>query len=306
MEQMQQPRRQYWINLGMMLVFSLMASFQAREIILSGQNYKNGMTEVSQLLNFQDRLLNTKAWLFKSNRKESNSEKVALMLNMAKQNLKKAGQMGVLFGLLSLGFLLLSFIMNRGTPWLYQRMTQSVVLVAVFCLVVGVLSPMLEISAFMDDLVIPLDLDILGISVSKEFFFEGRMFFYYQNKSVVDLIQVLLKEHNYIVAYSIIGFSFLVPLLKLGSTMVLVTFRSLSSQSWPARLVGAIGKWSMADVFVAASFLAYLGFSNMNTGVQTESHTLIGLYFFFSYVILSICSGYFCNAALEDAEKGLG
>ena len=44
----------------------------------------------------------------------------------------------------------------------------------------------------------------------------------------------------------------------------------------------------MADIFVAACFLAFLSFNNLNIGIQTESTTLIGLYFFLGYCLLSI------------------
>jgi len=303
MNQENRNRKQEWAFWVMTLLFFGLAFVTARQLILLSWDYKSHMVEVSELLDFQDRLLNPKAWLFQSKSVAQNKEQTAQALTSAERSLKMAEQRGVLFALLSALFLLLSYVLNRGKPLLYHRMTISMALVAIGCLVIGILAPMLEISAFIDDLNIPLEMDILGMSISKDFFFEGRMFFYYQNKSVVELIQILLQERNYIVAYSIIGFSFLVPLLKLGATILLVTVSPRSENSLPARVVGAIGKWSMADVFVAAAFLSYLGFSNMNTGVQTESHTLIGLYFFFSYVILSICSGYFCSSALKESRK---
>ena len=53
----------------------------------------------------------------------------------------------------------------------------------------------------------------------------------------------------------------------------------------------------MADVFVASCFLAFLSFSNMNTGIETESKLLYGLYFFFSYVVLAIVMGVLAKKA---------
>lgn len=52
-----------------------------------------------------------------------------------------------------------------------------------------------------------------------------------------------------------------------------------------------LGKWSMADVFISAMFLAVFSFTNMNEGVETGSATLIGMYFFLAFAILSIFSG---------------
>ncbi|MEL6988227.1 MAG: paraquat-inducible protein A, partial [Bacteroidota bacterium] len=54
-----------------------------------------------------------------------------------------------------------------------------------------------------------------------------------------------------------------------------------------------IGKWSMADVFVVAIFLGFLAFNNMQTGIQTRSHVLLGLYFFLTYCVVSIVSSSF-------------
>ncbi len=70
------------------------------------------------------------------------------------------------------------------------------------------------------------------------------------------------------------------------------------------KTVGRIGKWSMADVFVVATFLSYLSFSNMNSGIDTEAKTLVGLYFFLAYCILSIASSQFIELAVKK-EKGL-
>ena len=63
------------------------------------------------------------------------------------------------------------------------------------------------------------------------------------------------------------------------------------------------GKWSMADVFVVAVFLAYLAFSNIQSGIQTESNTLPGLYFFLSYCLLSIMASTFFASAKNKAKQ---
>ncbi len=46
----------------------------------------------------------------------------------------------------------------------------------------------------------------------------------------------------------------------------------------------------MADVFAVAIFLYYLSFSNMNSGINTEVNTLVELYIFIAYCVLSIAS----------------
>ncbi|MCB0611508.1 MAG: paraquat-inducible protein A, partial [Lewinella sp.] len=48
------------------------------------------------------------------------------------------------------------------------------------------------------------------------------------------------------------------------------------------------GKWSMADVFVVAVFLAFLAFNNMQAGIETQSRILPGMYFFMAYVLIAV------------------
>jgi uncharacterized paraquat-inducible protein A len=71
------------------------------------------------------------------------------------------------------------------------------------------------------------------------------------------------------------------------------------------KTVGRIGKWSMADVFVVATFLSYLSFSNMNSGIDTEAKTLVGLYFFLAYCILSIASSPIIELAIKNEREAL-
>lgn len=67
-------------------------------------------------------------------------------------------------------------------------------------------------------------------------------------------------------------------------------------------VIGKLGKWSMADVFVASVFLAFFSFSNMSLGVETGSSALIGLYFFVAFVVFSIFSGYFLKGTVKGIQ----
>jgi len=62
-----------------------------------------------------------------------------------------------------------------------------------------------------------------------------------------------------------------------------------------------ISKWSMADVYVVGAFLSYLSFSNMNPGVDIEANIVFGLYFFLSYVIISVFLGGLLKRSLEES-----
>ena len=92
---------------------------------------------------------------------------------------------------------------------------------------------------------------------------------------------------------------------KLSISILIVTTVQVRTSKLLKAIVGYIGKWSMADVFVAASFLSFLSFYNMNPGINTETNTLMGLYYFFAYVLLSIASTQFIEIAVKREEKAV-
>ncbi|MCG8575952.1 MAG: paraquat-inducible protein A [Flavobacteriales bacterium] len=170
-------------------------------------------------------------------------------------------------------------------------------------LYLGLNTPFLEIEAFKDDISarIPIKADFLGIEIDEEIStaVEGRVYFLYQNKSVLQLIKLLYTGGNIPVAIIILIFSILFPAIKLITSIFLLTYPKGKKAKSIVNLINKIGKWSMADVMVASIFLAYFSFSNMNVGVDTGSSTLIGLYFFLAFVVLSIFSGAFIKRFIQ-------
>jgi hypothetical protein len=187
------------------------------------------------------------------------------------------------------------------TLFLYARNKNAKVLsfgmicVAMICLYAGLFSPMLEIAAYERNLDlgnIPIKTKVLGMEVDFQLKkqFKGDLYFFYQSKSIVELIQLLFQQRNWVVGVSILMFSVLFPVSKVLLSLVRI-FRSRPLESkWSKFWLLKSGKWSMADVFVVAVFLSYLAFNSMQIGVQTESKALPGLYFFLAYCILSIGS----------------
>ena len=72
----------------------------------------------------------------------------------------------------------------------------------------------------------------------------------------------LLIKNNLPVAIAIGAFSILIPFVKLLFTLFLLIF-SVKGAKRLRKVLSFIAKWSMADVFVVAAFLAYLSFSNI-------------------------------------------
>ncbi len=130
--------------------------------------------------------------------------------------------------------------------------------------------------------------------------FPGRTYFYYQNKGVFDIIDILVKSKNYIVAICIGLFSFIIPCIKLGASLFMLLFPKFSSRRAQS-ILSFISKWSMADVFVVGAFLSYLSFSNMSPGVDVEANIVFGLYFFLCYVIISILLGELLKRSINES-----
>ncbi len=260
--------------------------------------YKSGYVEI---LNFEDRLLNVKEWMFTDSGWESKEFTSKETLKHAEMHYSVAKRYSYYFLASSGAFIVMVLVIFWGGKNLYRVVGLTVITIALACLIIGVITPMLEISAYSTNLTIPLNLSLpwIGEVDIPDKVFEGRMYFYYQCKSVIDLINVLFESKNYVVAISIIGFSVLVPFIKLTLSVLLLLIRSFSENSFVKKIVGRIGMWSMADVFVAATFLSYLSFSNMNSGIDTKANTLVGLYFFLAYCILSIASSQFIELAVK-------
>jgi len=211
-------------------------------------------------------------------------------------------------GMLYLYLQLLLILLYLGVVYLFYRRVKKVKLLviafitaALACLPAGLFSPMLEIAAAEHDLDIgdiPINARVLGMNVQVEVRqqFYGDMYFYYQSKSIVELIQLLFRQHNWLVGSAILLFSVLFPIGKILSTYLLV-LRPDTKNRVLSFFVEKSGKWSMADVFVVAVFLAYLAFSNIQAGISTQSSTLPGLFFFLIYCLLSItASTYYASA----------
>jgi hypothetical protein len=131
--------------------------------------------------------------------------------------------------------------------------------------------------------------------------FPGRTYFYYQNKGVFDIMNILFKSKNYIVGVCIGLFSFIITCFKLGASLFFLLFPSFSTKRMQ-KVLSFISKWSMADVYVVGAFLSYLSFSNMNPGVDVEANVLFGLYFFLSYVIISVFLGEVLKRSIKESS----
>lgn len=346
--------KQLWIIAILNIIFIVTTIQVSNRIVQNGIEYQMAMREHVKVLDFKDRLLNKKEWVLlisgefisfiddtewidKKNHADEH-------LVIAQDAYKEAKNESWIIFYLSIGLLLLTILLYLKSEKIWFALGSSCIAIATVYLYIGLFTPILQISAYSENLEIPLivkfddmassadDLINTGSSYLNQFSdylgydleipethpfhyltkgyewdfsiqFEGRMYYFHQSKDISGLITLLFKDKNYPVAWAILSFSVLIPALKLLITLLLIYFKRIRKMNGFLFFVKVIGKWSMADVFVAACFLAYLSFYNMNVGIETESKALIGIYFFMCYVILSILSSIFVWWAIQKEKK---
>ena len=135
--------------------------------------------------------------------------------------------------------------------------------------------------------------------------------------SIMATISELWEDQRLLVAALIFAFSVCIPLLK----TILVCFayftKSLKVEKRLINFVGTIGKWSMADVFVIAIFLAIMSTNHADTSnseqlsvfgfkialdisTQTLSAAGEGFYYFTAYCVLSLIGSQLASFAIKN------
>lgn len=126
-----------------------------------------------------------------------------------------------------------------------------------------------------------------------------------QQLSILGTVEKLWGDQRFFVAILIFLFSVVVPLAKSVAIAAAAFMHDEKKRSRLLEWVSQIGKWSMADVFVVAIFLAVLstqhadnqtserfslfGFSlDVQISTQTLSSVGEGFYFFVGYCIISL------------------
>ncbi len=115
--------------------------------------------------------------------------------------------------------------------------------------------------------------------------FVGQLNLYESTQSIIQTIENLFTMQNYLVAWLILLFSVVIPLLKAVILLIVLLFEKHALREQMLKFVSVIGKWSMADVFVVSIFMAYLA-THSNEAVSATLHE--GFYYFTAYCVLSI------------------
>ena len=136
--------------------------------------------------------------------------------------------------------------------------------------------------------------------------------------SLIDTIVELYQDDRVFVSALILLFSILIPVIK----SLFIFFAYFSKNILRAKklmnFVNVIGKWSMADVFVVAIFLAVMSTNHAATATQhqltifgfkldlllssaTVSNVGMGFYYFTGYCIISMLASQISGYALKKS-----
>jgi len=125
------------------------------------------------------------------------------------------------------------------------------------------------------------------LEIGAEFPIVGKISLYEQTQSILQTVETLYDNDNAIVAFLILFFSVMVPFIKALVLMIALFTKRLRQRANMFRFVRAIGKWSMADVFVVGVFIAYLS-TKSNSTIMAELHN--GFYYFTGYCLISLAA----------------
>lgn len=206
------------------------------------------------------------------------------------------------------GFLLFwALFMYNG----YLSNITSMTFISVVMLILGVSLPMIDLEALLN----AFEINIIGTTIGFD-----KQYIYYQSKSILDVTETLISSGGIdlkIVGYMVLCFSVLFPFVKLILTVLYLFSSQIRDNRWVQNIIFYLGKWSMADVFVVALFMAYIGFYGIlnsqlqaienNKGgfaVETINNSSLspGALFFTSYCIMSIILGIVVNKRISKIE----
>lgn len=125
-----------------------------------------------------------------------------------------------------------------------------------------------------------------------------------KTRSIIGTAQELYNNGHLPVAVLIVVFSVGVPSLKALLLVILNFSKREKMRSVLMTVSNAISKWSMADVFVIAIFIAYLAGNGIqeSRGLVDFKATLgIGFWYFLGYCLVSILGTQILTSALKDS-----
>ncbi len=195
---------------------------------------------------------------FYENDKKKNLEQLRIL---GEEHKKKSQKYTLYFILLLLGILGSYFLLSLRAFTFFGSLASLVTLVF------GLITP------------------IMMVTIHKEVEYLGDVVLSFESKGVIGSISKLFENGDAVVALVILLFSVLIPTVKILSLLFVSVFMKSKFAHGIVKFFKMIGKWSMVDVFVVATFLVYL---TVDKGDVSRAEVEVGLYFFLAYVIVSM------------------
>lgn len=186
----------------------------------------------------------------------------------------------------------------RNQFFLHTPMFIISVILSLVVLFAGLTAPMIEIDARFQQ--------VNFLLIGEQITFNDQVIFF-QSKSILQVIDILFqtgKVDSFFVGILILAFSIIFPVAKLISTQIYLAGNEKIRRSKILKFFAfKSGKWSMADVYIIAIFMAYIGFQGIldhqltNANVETESLVSIstnktslqpGFIIFIAFVLFSL------------------
>lgn len=138
--------------------------------------------------------------------------------------------------------------------------------------------------------------------------------------SLIATIEELWQDERLLVASLIFLFSIAIPVIKTALIASVYFMKNAQIATRIASIVSVIGKWSMADVFVVAIFLAVLSTNHSETAnaqqlsmfgfkmdivlsSATQSGVMAGFYYFAGYCLVSLLGSQVSQFALKKHQQ---
>ena len=195
-------------------------------------------------------------------------EKLSLSVYYAEAERKqtRAEHTALAFLVVASAFITLRVFRRRQSNSNFDTLALDCIVIAFISFVVGILAPIMALSAFTE-------LPVLGTVILK-----------YESKRVLSALAALFAGGNWFIGVLIGVFSVFVPALKTIISLLCLQSKQSKWSEKASNIVKAIGKWSMADVFVIAVFIAYFA---LGSDKFSDATVGLGLYFFSAYCLIS-------------------
>ncbi len=171
---------------------------------------------------------------------------------------------------LNLSFFYVAAVIALARDFTARSVIFSLTLVSVGCFIVGIFAPAMVIWTTPS---IPM------ASGNLEFVLQ------HQVRGIAAIIWELLTTDHWVIGSFLLLFSICTPLTKVLLTFFITASQSKALNYKIGQFLHAIGKWSMADVFVAGILLAIYA---LKAQQATKSIPCLGLYYFTGYCLLSM------------------